>query len=307
MQYFNMMVGLPASGKSTCASIMSDDTGAVVHSSDAIRQELLGNENDQTKQELVFQTLHERVLRDLSAGKSVIYDATNINYKRRMEFLRRVKALKIPDLQTVCLLVLAPYEVCVRRNNERERTVPEAAIRRMYEHFDIPMEAEGWDKIQPIFTDYVDDDIHSLMIRLSKLEHDNPHHDFTVGQHCMTTQQYLITHYKDYDKAMYWAALLHDIGKEKTKVFHDAKGNPSEIAHFYNHERVGAYDSFFYTGSLEKDERIKVALLIRWHMRPYAIDRSDNPSKTENKVKNLLGDDIWNQITVLNDCDRHAH
>ena len=103
------------------------------------------------------------------------------------------------------------------------------------------------------------------------------------------------------------AVLLHDIGKGKTKVFHDTKGNPTDIAHFYNHERVGAYDSFCYTTNLSHNDRLLVAILIRWHMWPYAVEKSDNPSKTANKVRRLLGEDIWKQIMVLNDCDRHAH
>lgn len=59
MQYFYMMVGLPGSGKSFTAESIPN---AVTHSSDAIRAEVLGDENDQTQQDLVFQTLHKRVL-----------------------------------------------------------------------------------------------------------------------------------------------------------------------------------------------------------------------------------------------------
>ena len=91
------------------------------------------------------------------------------------------------------------------------------------------------------------------------------------------------------------------------KVFHDIKGNPTEIAHFYHHERVGAYDSFCYTGDLSPNQRLTVALLIRWHMWPYAVEKSDNPSKTVSKIERLLGNDIWNQVMVLNTCDRNAH
>lgn len=54
MPMFYMMVGLPGSGKSFTAESIPN---AVVHSSDAIRAEVLGDENDQTQQDLVFQTL----------------------------------------------------------------------------------------------------------------------------------------------------------------------------------------------------------------------------------------------------------
>lgn len=230
MPMFYMMVGLPGSGKSFTAESIPN---AVVHSSDAIRAEVLGDENDQTQQDLVFQTLHKRVLQDLVDGKDVVYDATNINYKRRIGFLDRVRALHKHDLRTVCLFMATPYEVCLERNNNRERSVPESVIQKMYFKFDVPMMAEGWDEIRIVGDEDRHDQIDTLMLRLSKLEHDNPHHEYTVGQHSMTAWQYLISHYKGADAALLRATLLHDIGKEKTKVFHDIKGNPTEIAHFY--------------------------------------------------------------------------
>ena len=107
MPMFYIMVGLPGSGKSFTAESIPN---AVVHSSDAIRAEVLGDENDQTQQDLVFQTLHKRVLQDLVDGKDVVYDATNINYKRRIGFLNRVRALHKHDLRTVCLFMATPYD-----------------------------------------------------------------------------------------------------------------------------------------------------------------------------------------------------
>lgn len=304
MQTFYMTVGLPGSGKSCLAESIP---GVVIHSSDAIRAELLGDVNDQTKQAQVFEVLHQRVLDDLMAGKDVVYDATNIDYKRRVVFLRQVRALRRQDLRAVCLFMAVPYEMCVERNNARERVVPETVIRRMYLKFDVPMMVEGWDEIRISNGKDFAGDIDALMSRLCKFEHDNPHHEYTVGLHSLTAWNYMIGHYKDYDAALIRATLLHDIGKEKTKVFTDAKGNPTDIAHYFQHERVGAYDSFFYTWDLSHDQRLKVALLIRWHMWPYVVDKSDNPSKTENKIKRLLGNDIWNQVMALNSCDRNAH
>lgn len=305
MQTFYMMVGLPGSGKTFAAENISD---AVIHSSDAIRAEILGDVNDQTKQDLVFQTLHERILRDLGDGKDVVYDATNINYKRRIAFLNRVKALHKAALRTVCIFMATPYEICVERNNSRDRIVPESVIRRMYLKFDVPAMEEGWDEVQ------INGDEEwglfrweETLKRLSAIEHDNPHHSYSIGQHCLAAWGYLKSHYPNADIVLERATLLHDIGKEKTKVFTDSKGNPSDIAHYYGHECVGAYDSFTYTGDLSPAQRLKVALLIRWHMWPYVVDKSDSPNKTVSKAKRLLGNDIWNQVMELNICDRNAH
>lgn len=303
MQIFYMMVGLPGSGKSSAASYIQD---AVIHSSDAIRDELLGDENDQSKQQDVFDVLHKRVLNDLKAGKNAVYDATNISYKRRMGFLHQVRALHIPELKTMCVFLATPYEKCLEQNAARDRVVPEDVIKRMYTKFDVPMYGEGWDMISIMGDEDLSGQVDALMTRLSKLEHDNPHHAYTVGQHSLAALQYLIHHY-DYNDVLYRATLLHDIGKEKTKVFQDAKGNPSETAHFYGHERVGAYDSICYTKDLCASDRLNIALLIRWHMWPYAVEKSDHPAKTLAKIKHLIGDEMWDQAMILNACDRRAH
>lgn len=55
MPMFYMMVGLPGSGKSFTAESIPN---AVVHSSDAIRAEVLGDENDQTQQDHDPHSLH---------------------------------------------------------------------------------------------------------------------------------------------------------------------------------------------------------------------------------------------------------
>ena len=307
-QYFFMLVGLPGSGKSWYAE--NKLSHAVIHSSDAIREELLNNVDDQSQQELVFQTLHDRVIRDLQIGLSVVYDATNISYKRRRVFLQQVKGLHIPGLKTVCVFMATPYSKCVENIANRERTVPENVIHRMYQNIDIPMKAEGWDAIWIENVDPFIGDINFLLSRLAGMEHDNPHHEFTVGQHMLTAYEYFDKNYSDManDIPLGRAVALHDIGKEFTKVFHDSKGNPTDIAHYYNHERVGAYESFAHTADLlSKDDQLRVALLIRWHMAPFAVEKSDHPSKTERKFKDLLGEDIWSQVMILHDCDLHAH
>lgn len=92
---FIMMVGLPCSGKSTYAKELSNDLEAIICSSDAIRKELSGDINLQDKNEEVFKVLHNRIKENLKEGKSVIYDATNINSKRRRSFLSEFSWLSL--------------------------------------------------------------------------------------------------------------------------------------------------------------------------------------------------------------------
>ena len=83
------MCGLPASGKSTWAENNKEKLNAVVHSSDSIREEL-GNINDQSQNELVFNTLHKRVKEDLLNGKNVIMDQTGLKRKNRLHLLNNI-------------------------------------------------------------------------------------------------------------------------------------------------------------------------------------------------------------------------
>ena len=137
MSIFYMTIGLPGSGKSTYVERMND---VIIHSSDNIRQELFGDINDQTHNEEVFRILHKRIIEDLSNGKNVVYDATNINYKRRMEFL---KSLNRFHCEKIALLFMTPIHVCIARNMMRERKVPENVIMKMYHCFYIPYYYEG--------------------------------------------------------------------------------------------------------------------------------------------------------------------
>ena len=119
-------VGLVASGKSTWAETHKEELNAIIHSSDEIRKEL-GDVNDQSKNELVFKILHQRIKDDLQAGKNVIYDATNLNRKRRIHFLQN--ELKGIPCEKICLLFATPYEICLSNNFARDRQVPEEVLK----------------------------------------------------------------------------------------------------------------------------------------------------------------------------------
>lgn len=146
MPTFFMFVGIPGCGKSTIAEEIkkSSDREIKIHSSDALRKELFGDEDVQDKNAELFNELHTRIKNDLRNGFDVIYDATNINRKRRYGFLQELK--NIPCLR-VCICVVTPYELCLKFNAERTRNVPIDVIKRMYMNWQPPEYSEGFDNI----------------------------------------------------------------------------------------------------------------------------------------------------------------
>lgn len=72
---FYMLVGLPASGKSSESDRLGD---VIVRSSDYLRDKLCGDINDMKNNGAVFTILQSLVRADLYHSKDVVYDATNL-------------------------------------------------------------------------------------------------------------------------------------------------------------------------------------------------------------------------------------
>lgn len=303
-----MMVGLPASGKSTYAQEIAKKSNAIVLSSDAIRWELFGDETDQDHNQKVFQELHKRTKEWLCAGRDVIYDATNISSKRRRAFLNELKKI---DCVKNCVIIATPYEQCLENNRSRARQVPEWAIERMYRKWQTPHWFEGWDNVTIEYWDYKHF-VRPVEVADSLLGFDqqNPHHTLTLGEHLFKT--FRMCNLSSFDDAEAYvimrAALMHDCGKPFTQTFKNAKGEPSEIAHYYNHEHVSAYESLFLLTIYEEDiiETINISALVTWHMQPYFFERNNN-EKLHNKYKRIWGTEFYNMVMALHEADKAAH
>lgn len=139
-----MLIGLPGSGKSTKAKEY-ESLGYVIHSSDAIRNELnLHSLNDTQK---VFDILHERIIEDIKLGKDIVYDSTNLTRKRRMSFLEMIKNFKCIR---ICEVMLTSIEICRERNSKRisYSRVTDKEYDILIDRFNFPMSDEGWDIIK---------------------------------------------------------------------------------------------------------------------------------------------------------------
>lgn len=315
---FLMLVGLPGSGKSTYAEEIKeykdrlyesipdiDIKGCHIHSSDAIRKELYGSEECQDDPARVFNLMLSRTIEDLNNRCEVIYDATNLNRKKRMAVLEKIK--KIPNVTTTCAIIFTPLEECIIRCQTRERKVEKNIIYRMLKSFDIPVKGEGWNDIllrHQGATRLLSPLPEQVFMRnCLGLEHQNPHHKLDVGAHSCAAVEYLKRHYPERFEELKTAVFLHDIGKALCKTFTNRKGETTEAAHFYQHANVGSYLAlgiFYVLG----DNALEIATLIGFHMRP--LEAWEESKKAKEKDAKLLGPELMEKLEILSECDRNC-
>lgn len=295
-----MLIGLPASGKSTWSSkYLECHENTELVSSDFIREEVFGDVNDQKHNGEVFNIVHKRVVSAIKDGKDVILDATNLSRKRRIGFLK-----SIPDCLAEAIVFAIPFELCCERNAARERVVPQSAMERMYRSFQPPHYAEGFDDIKYITSDSKKVSLEDILNK-NKISHDNPHHTLDIYSHCIATEKIarkisIRENLSNKDSILLQtAARYHDIGKFICKTFSDYKGNLTEIAHYFSHQNVSAYLFLCYDTDLEDKKKTFISNLIYHHMDFYMKDfKSEKMIFNENFIKLLK---------LLNESDRAAH
>ena len=281
-----MLVGIPGSGKSTFAKTMITKYAKHI-TSDGIRKELWGDESSQQDNNKVFSVMHERTIEALKNGFDVIYDATNINRKDRKYILDKIPAYVAKH----CIIVWAPFHECIYRDRQRERTVGKEVIDRILRRFEAPFYDEGFELIRVhIAAEYDDKEYCAKAIKALEIPHDNPHHSVGVAEHCMLCGQNLL--FTDAPAVVKSAGYIHDIGKAYTKTFINKKGETTDIAHYYDHQAVGAYMSYGLPGN-----DITLAWLISSHMAPFI----------NQKYYNSLDPLYKKWITALHEADRAAH
>lgn len=294
---FYMTIGLPGCGKSTWA----DRQGLTVHSSDSIREEFVGKGQYKSIDEVpngeVFEIMQNRTIKSLTKGESVVYDATSISRKDRKQILDRVRRLGI---ERVAVLFLVPVSVCKDRNRKRERTVPEFVYDKMLKRFDVPMLGAEFEDIlfhEDGKMNERERELCSFSCRETFDQH-SPFHTLTVGEHLSKTRELYLSEKYIHPEFVLEAAKLHDFGKPHTFfIGDDGKG------HFYGHENVGAYWYLVALGS----KRYKTAVLINWHMRPYAWEKSDKAKLRDLELIDRYDPDMYGQLMAISKADRRAH
>lgn len=203
-----------------------------------------------------------------------------------------------------CIIFATPYNKCIERDKLRTRVVEEYVIKRMYMTWNTPYYYEGWDEISVHYSDGARKSLGKPLDFIAKYmnySQDTPYHAESLGVHMKAVGDYVMNMLEcRQDENIVYSAYLHDCGKPFTKAFKDSKGNPCEIAHYYQHQCVGAYDAMFFDFDNKRDEDIlEISCLVNLHMDPFNWQKL----KTQEKYKNLWGEDIFNKIMLIHDAD----
>lgn len=311
MRELIFLVGIPASGKSTIAQKYYEK-GYKILSSDRMRIELFGDVNNQDNNTKLFSTLYSQAREELLNGENVVIDATNISSKKRIGGIKTIlnntrrdkRQLNREDVKVIAEIVACPYNECIDRNKMRDRKIPNGVIENMYQSWQTPIIQEGFDEVILTYTSSTMLDVNKDIEFLKTIPQFNKNHKLTIGDHCEKVANELLFTFVKHSVSLFCAGLLHDFGKMFCMQFKDSYGKPTQTAHFYNHEFVSAYDSFYYfrDGSLSNSDRIRTSQLITWHMISHRLETE----KSIEKYKKFFGEDFWNDLMLLHEADKNG-
>lgn len=286
-----MLIGLPGSGKSTwAAKYVTENSNTVIISSDKIRKELFNDENSQEDNNRVFYEMEVRTLNYLNNGVNVIYDATNVVRKRRKAFLDKLPTWVVKE----AYVIWAPLEVCIERDNSRDRTVGKNVIWKMIKSYQPPFFDEGFNRIY--YNINSDFDVVNYIDKITfmmKEPHDNPHHKYDIYEHCEKAAEYILP----FDNILKEATRWHDCGKPYVKDFHNTKGELTDIAHYYNHQNVSSYLIPGIFAHYDETYITPISWLVNVHMDPYL----------DTKYYRNLPNFLKQKIDILHKADESAH
>ena len=135
-----VLCGIPASGKTTLAKQLAQQHDATIHSIDDVPHAWDSHDIDGKFRRQWM----ENIKKDLQNGNSVVCDSTALNSASRKWILKELSAF---DCEKILCIKVVPVEMCIQRNANRSRKVPEENILDMAKVLEAPTKDEGWDKI----------------------------------------------------------------------------------------------------------------------------------------------------------------
>lgn len=142
----HLLIGPPASGKTTVAALLAPLLNAELFSTDRIREELYGDAMIQGHWSEVEERLHQAIQNSVASGRSVLIDATHARRPWRLALSQRMELDR--PVEWIGWWLRTPLEVCLTWNQKRDRLVPELVIHQFAAALDdavfAPDRAEGF-------------------------------------------------------------------------------------------------------------------------------------------------------------------
>ena len=144
-----MMIGAPASGKTTAAQKIAAKNNALILSTDKIRAELYGAENIQGYWPNIEALLYKRIKNAIKANKNIILDSTYFKKEYRAKIIKNFA--KYSELSAYYFNY--PFSVIYKRNKKRARVVPFEVLAAMYKELKTapPLLSEGFKSIKKMY------------------------------------------------------------------------------------------------------------------------------------------------------------
>jgi predicted kinase len=155
-----ILIGIPASGKSSLAAQMLSASGqngkssssltygqALLISPDRIRASLYGSATRQGDWTEIWAQIQQEFAKAAKSQQSVIYDATNYRLEYRKNIIVLAKEHGFKPITGIWLNV--PLWICLSRNDLRDRQVPDDIIIEMHRTLSYALLtlSEGFDRI----------------------------------------------------------------------------------------------------------------------------------------------------------------
>ena len=142
MKRLIVLSGVPGSGKSYFSDALKAKSSSDVRiiSSDALRKEIAGNQQDLTKDKEVWEKYY-KLGKEYSKEKDVIVimDATHAKKVFRLDNIRPYRNL-YDTVDLVCFKL--NKSIVLKQNREREFPIPEDALLRLIDEYELPDDEE---------------------------------------------------------------------------------------------------------------------------------------------------------------------
>lgn len=144
-----ILIGIPASGKSTLAQqMLRAHSGLYAYvSPDRVREELYGCMTIQGEWTAIWAKVIRSIEQAKALGQDLIYDATNYKRKYRREVIQVLREEGFHQITGIYLPT--PLWICLNRNQLRPRQVPEDVIMDMHRCLVLnpPQLSDGFDRL----------------------------------------------------------------------------------------------------------------------------------------------------------------